>query len=546
VTLEQTQPLTVVGTAPAAPTSIPMIPVAPDGPAFATHVVAPTPTIPASSAIPMTTASTYVVPTRTADAAPPRPRTISVIKWGDVAAIVGSAAAAGAVTWLMFQWVAPLTGFLGALLVWYVVFVVLYSIAIRLAYPGPIVKDKVAAVAMHTFALLLLLTLSIIIIYTLIRGWQALPHGNFFTQDMSNAGPLDPLDVGGIMHAIVGTLIMISIALVVTIPLGITCAVFLSEIPGRFSLFVRTITEAMTALPSIVAGLFIYATLILTLGVPKSGFAAAMAISVMMLPIIIRASDVVLRLVPGTLKEASYAVGAGQWRTVWNVTLPTARSGLTTAVILGTARGIGETSPVLLTAGFTAALNTNPFNGPMVSLPLATFEFVKSSQQNFIIRGFGTAAVLLLLVLVLFVIARIIGGRGPGNLSSRQQKSRVRQSRHDLERFERKVAEAAAPKIPGAQLATVGAPSHVAGPSASAAAPIVTVADAAPAVETPPIQAIPPTAPGHVPPLGFDPTAHGYGSNGATGANGHNGNGHGMPGPTAPFDPPDPSTGGTS
>jgi phosphate transport system permease protein len=160
-----------------------------------------------------------------------------------------------------------------------------------------------------------------------------------------------------------------------------------------------------------------------------------MAISVMMLPIIIRASDVVLRLVPGNLKEAAYALGAGQWRTVWHVTLPTARSGLMTAIILGTARGVGETSPVLLTAGFTAALNLNPATGPMVSLPLATFEFVKSPEPTMIARGFGTAAVLMFLVLILFVIARIIGGRGPGNLSKSQQKRRAKRSREDSQRF---------------------------------------------------------------------------------------------------------------
>ena len=177
-----------------------------------------------------------------------------------------------------------------------------------------------------------------------------------------------------------------------------------------------------------------------------------MAISVMMLPIISRASDVVLRLVPGTLKEASYALGSGQWRTVWNVVLPTAKSGLTTAVILGTARGIGETSPVLLTAGFTAALNTNPFSGPMISLPLATFEFVKSPQENFIIRGFGTAAVLLVLVLLLFIVARTIGGRGPGNLSRRQLRKRAKNSMNDIQRFEARVALAAAPRIQGAVL----------------------------------------------------------------------------------------------
>ena len=177
--------------------------------------------------------------------------------------------------------------------------------------------------------------------------------------------------------------------------------VFLSEFPGRFARFVRTIVEAMTALPSIVAGLFIYATVILILGVDASGFAASLAITVMMLPIIIRSADVVLRLVPGNLKEASLrarreSAGAPSGTSM----LPTARSGLTTAVILGTARGIGETSPVLLTAGVTDRTSTsNPFSGPMVSLPLATFNFVKSPEPTMIARGFGAAAVLMVLVL---------------------------------------------------------------------------------------------------------------------------------------------------
>src|SRR5690348_13681461 len=144
----------------------------------------------------------------------------------------------------------------------------------------------------------------------------------------------------------------------------------------------------MTALPSIVAGLFILSSFILVLGFDKSGLAAGLAITVMMLPIMIRAADVVFRLVPGTLKEASLGLGASQFKTVMNVVLPTARSGLTTAIILATARGIGETSPVLLTAGFTASMSHDPLHGPMVSLPLAVFEFVKSPEPNMVARGF--------------------------------------------------------------------------------------------------------------------------------------------------------------
>jgi phosphate transport system permease protein len=260
-------------------------------------------------------------------------------------------------------------------------------------------------------------------------------HTNFYTQDMRDAGPLDPITVGGIKHAIIGTLIEITITLIIAVPLGVLGAVFLHQVPGRFSRFVRTVVEAMTALPDIMAGLFIYATLILTFGLDTSGLAASCALAVTILPIIIRTGDVVLRLVPGGLTEASYALGSGQWRTVWHVLLPTARSGLVTAVILGTARAIGETSPVLLTAGFTADLNLDPVHGPMVSLPLEAYQMVQSPEPAMIARGFGTAAILLLLVVVLFTLARLIGGRGAGQLTAGQRRRRARSSLGDLRRF---------------------------------------------------------------------------------------------------------------
>jgi len=149
------------------------------------------------------------------------------------------------------------------------------------------------------------------------------------------------------------------------------------------------------------------------------------------LPIVIRAADVVLRLVPGNLREASYALGTSRWKTVWHVVLPTSRSGLVTAVILGTARGLGETSPVLLTSGMTNVMNLDPSQRPMISLPLQVFAFIKSPEPNMVARGFGTAAVLLILVLILFSIARWIGGNGPGVLSKRQRIRLVERSRQD-------------------------------------------------------------------------------------------------------------------
>lgn len=340
-------------------------------------------------------------------------RVLHGIRIRDFLTLAGSALGAVATTAFLVSQIIPVQGPIAFVLLAYVIFLGYYAAIVAVTEDSEAIKDRLAAIVVQSGALVIFTTLVFIVIFTITRGSEALPYLNFYTQDMEKAGPLDPLTVGGIQHAILGSLIQIGIALAITIPLGIITAVFLNEMPGKYSRFVRTMVEAMTALPSIVAGLFIYATAIMALGLPKSGLAAALAISVMMLPIMIRAADVVLRIVPGTLKEASLGLGANSWKTVWLVTLPTARSGLTTAIILATARGVGETSPVLLTSGFTASLNVDPTQNPMVSLPLAIFQFVKSPEPTMIARGFGTAAVLMLLVLILFVIARVIGSDSP-------------------------------------------------------------------------------------------------------------------------------------
>ncbi|MFD0742356.1 phosphate ABC transporter permease PstA [Phytohabitans flavus] len=314
-------------------------------------------------------------------------------------------------------------------------FLGIYALLVSIDESGPAVRDRLAAVMIYSLAFLMLLALVVVVSFTFIRGRDALFHLNFYYEDMRAAGPLQSLDIGGVRHGIIGTLEQIGMALAITMPLGIVGAVFLSELPGPYSRFVRTIVEAMTALPSIVAGLFVYGTVILTLGVPLSGVAGSIALSVMMLPIIIRAADVVIRLVPGSLREASLALGASQWRTIWHVVLPTARSGITTAVILGTARGIGETSPVLLTVGATAVTNINPTANPQMSLPLLTFQLVRTPSDTMISRGFGAAAVLMMLVLFLFVLARLIGGRIPGQLTRGQRRRRVRASYRDARRY---------------------------------------------------------------------------------------------------------------
>lgn len=377
--------------------------------------------------------------------APPR-RDLKTFTVTDLFNVVGAGIAALAVSALLFGRLAPLSGSVGFVVVAYLCFVGFYTLLASFGANRLDVSNRVVTVLLVSAGALLFATLAFIVVYTIARGAPALVHSNFFVETMRLAGPLDPLSVGGIAHAIVGTLIQVSIALLITIPLGVTTAVFLNEVGGPFARFVRTITDAMTALPSIVAGLFIYAAVIQLFTHERNGFAASLAITVMMLPIVIRSADVVLRLVGQNLREASYALGSTRWRTVWHVVLPTARSGLATAVILGTARGIGETSPVLLTSGVTAVMNTNPFSGPMISLPLQVFDFVRSPEPTMVARGFGTAAVLLVLVLALFAVARLIGGQGPGTLSPRRQRVLSDRSRRDLARIDaRHAASAAAP-----------------------------------------------------------------------------------------------------
>lgn len=362
------------------------------------------------------------LPVRDDDAPPAVPRlAIGSPNADELYVRVGAWVASAAMAWLITQRFLPLAGVPWFLIVYFVCGVTMTALLTTMTGTWVEVKDRVAGAVITGGALVVGAALVSTVGFVFLRGWHALPHPNFFFDDMAGVDPKASFDRGGVGHAIAGSLIQLGIALVVTLPLGIGTAIFMTEVGGRFARIVRTVVEAMTALPSIVAGLFIYAVLILTLDVPPSGFAAGMAISVMMLPIIARAADVVLRVVPGTLREASLALGASRWRTVWHVVLPTARPGLATAVILGVARGVGETSPVLLTSGAANFMVTNPFGGAMNSLPLYIYNGARSGEPALIDRAFGAAAVLMLLVLVLFVIARLIarpaGNRtGPGLL----------------------------------------------------------------------------------------------------------------------------------
>ena len=390
----------------------------------------------------VTPVAATTVPQISATPVPPHSlRVLGGVTRGDVLDGGGAALSAVCVSFLLFGRLTPLWGPFGQLVVTFALFIVTYALLVSLREDRPAVVSKVMTVLLGACAAIAFIALASVIIYTLYQGRQALFRANLYLEDMSETGPLEPLTRGGIRHAIVGTLLIIAVSILLTVPLGLVCAVYMNETRSRLSRIVRTVVDAMTALPSIVAGLFIFAFWVLILGFQRSGLAAALAVSVMMLPIIIRSADVVLRLVPGNLREAAAAVGAPRWRTVWYVVLPTARPGLATAIILGVARGIGETAPVLLTSGVTASLNYSVSENPMMSLPLATFEFVKSPQAELQIRGFATAAVLMVLVLGLFALARVLGGRPVGELTKRQARRTTARSARDLARFDARTAQ---------------------------------------------------------------------------------------------------------
>ncbi|MGZ4487786.1 MAG: phosphate ABC transporter permease PstA [Nocardioides sp.] len=362
---------------------------------------------------PAVVTGTTHLPQPAGDAAPAPRSDIGALPAETRFVVWGSRVAALGLTWVVCERLLPLPGVAWFVLVLAGTNLLVLAVATWMTEDAVTVRDRVAQWLVSAGALVVFGALASVVLFVLQRGWGALHHVNFFTTDMTGIGPSDPLDRGGILHAMLGTLIELSIAVAVTLPLGIGTAVFMNEIGGRFARVVRTVVEAMTALPSIVAGLFVYTTWIIALGMPRSGLAAGLAISVMMLPIIARAADVVLRVVPGSLREASLALGASRWKTVWHVVLPTARPGLATALILGVARGAGETSPVLISSGYAPFVHLDPSTGVMTSLPLSIYVNVRSGQDLMIARGFGTAATLLGIVLVLFVVARILA-RPPG------------------------------------------------------------------------------------------------------------------------------------
>jgi phosphate transport system permease protein len=339
-----------------------------------------------------------------------RPRELTSADYG---LMVGCFVSSLSLCWLIFERLTTGTSALGFFIVAYLVFLALFVVVSADRYGRLIAVDRVMTVIMVSGGIIVLIPLVLLVGDIIVQGIRALRF-SFFLHDQAGITPTQPATAGGGAHALVGTLEEVGLALVWSLPLGLAAAVFLNESRSKWRRPVRIFVDAMSGLPSIVAGLFIFAVFILPYAHVSdlfkfNGFMASLALALLMLPTITRTVEVVLRLVPDGLREASLAMGASRFRTTWSVVFPTARTGITTAVVLGIARAVGETAPLLFTSFGYNLMNANPFSKPQESLPLFVYTNVRAPDLASIARGYTGALVLLVLVLSLFIVARIVG-----------------------------------------------------------------------------------------------------------------------------------------
>jgi len=270
--------------------------------------------------------------------------------------------------------------------------------------------DKIMRGILLAATLIALVPLVLIIYFLLQHGLKAW-SGDFFSTDPNGNFFGSP---GGIKSAILGTLEIVALATIISVPIGIGVALYLVEY-GKQTLFanvVRYFIDVMTGVPSIVFGLFIYIVLVIshTGGSSFAGWKGAIAVALLMLPIVARSAEVVLLLVPDSLREAALALGASRWRVVWRVVLPTAAPGLLTGSLLAVARGMGETAPLLFTVGATLVTSYN-LNEQMNNLPLQIYTDITNPRQAVIDRAWGAALTLVAIILILNLLARLVSRR---------------------------------------------------------------------------------------------------------------------------------------
>jgi len=335
---------------------------------------------------------------------------------------MGSCALASlAAIWLIFT-IAGLSAPVGFAVCWYLLFVTFYCALSNNLHGRLVMKDRLATLGVWSGSLVAGGALAAVIGFVVFKGapvaFARFPH--FWTANMVNSGGNSPVTAVGAGAAIMGSFEQVGIATLFSVPIAVLTAVYLVESQSFLARIVRNVVDAMTGTPSIIAGLFVYLIWVQPHGVNgKSGLAAALALTVLMLPLTTRASIEVIKVIPGGLREAALGLGAPPWRVVLQVVVPTARTGLITAAILGIARTTGETAEVLFTAGGSTRYNLSPIHGQQDDLPLRIYQLIFQPSINAIREAWGVAFVLVFVVLTLFVISRAVGSQQRGTFISR-------------------------------------------------------------------------------------------------------------------------------
>ncbi len=269
------------------------------------------------------------------------------------------------------------------------------------------VKNKAATILFATSFLIAMVPLVWVLYTVLERGFSAVVSSGWWSRSL--AGVLPDQMAGGVYHAIYGTIVQAAIAAAISVPLGIMAAIYLVEYgTGRFAKVTTFMVDILAGVPSIVAALFIFALWIATLGFPQSAFAVSLALVLLMLPVVVRNTEEMLKLVPDELREASYALGVPKWKTIVRIVVPTALPGMISGILLALARVMGETAPVLVLVGYARSINYDAFDGNMASLPLLIYTELINPEAAGRLRVWGAALTLILLVAALYVAAAFV------------------------------------------------------------------------------------------------------------------------------------------
>jgi phosphate transport system permease protein len=239
------------------------------------------------------------------------------------------------------------------------------------------------------------------------RGWYAVTRSGWWTHSLR--GVMPEQFAGGVYHALYGTLAQAAVATILAVPLGLMAAVYLAEYGSdRLARLTTFMVDVLAGVPSIVAALFVFSLWIATLGFHQSSFAVSMALVLLMLPVVVRATEEMLKLVPDELREAGYALGIPKWKTIVRIVAPVALPGIISGVLLSVARIIGETAPVLVLVGYSRSINYNIFEGNMASLPLLIYTELTNPEHAGVLRIWGAALTLIIVVAVTNLLAAAV------------------------------------------------------------------------------------------------------------------------------------------